>query len=254
MSKFFFLVVMSVFTFANNSLGNIENQLSVPVDNIEFYQVIEESAGLQIVEVKTKDGKFILNVIAAIATTFLPDAVRGICRATIGDSDACEVAYLATTALVDLRGVKIYKGAVRSMRYIASRGTYKSTATVEVKTYEMASDVKDAFEVYRDYGVKWSNVGYSSGSDCSVSATASAVFYTDIRDGGAIKVWVQGQYIGKITSYWYSGSPTCGQRGAATVRLSPGTYRYKAEDEAGCTWSGYITVESGYCSTLKLTQ
>jgi hypothetical protein len=233
------------------------SQLSVAASEIASYRVVAASEGVQLVEIRTKDGKFIWNVIAAIATVFLPEIVEGICTATIGDPDACNVAYQATAALVSLRGVRIYRGFAKSVRYVASRGTYRSTATVEAGTYRFASNVKEAFEVYKKYGcVRWSDVNTNTSQEeegcyCPAPASASGIFYTNIADCGSISVWVSGKYMGKITKYWNGSAPECGNEGAVTITGEPGTYYYTAEDECGRKWSGSITLEAGQCNSRR---
>ncbi len=133
--------------------------MTVPEEKILSYKVIDSSSVVQVIEIKTNEGTIIYNVIAAIATNLLPEAVKGICSVTVGDPDACKIAYEATSMLVLMRGTKIYTGIVNSIKYIANRGIERSSATVETFTYKFASNVKSAFEIYKKYGcINWDNV------------------------------------------------------------------------------------------------
>ena len=152
------------------------SKLSIPSEEIKSYEIIDKSDGILIVKVETKDGKSIFNVIAAIATAFLPEIVEGICTRTVGDPDACKVAYEVTSALVSLRGTRIYKGISKGLNYVANRGYYNSSAVVETKSYYFASKVKDAFSVYKDYGcVDWKTVQHDEGNNSYTSSNNSSI-------------------------------------------------------------------------------
>jgi hypothetical protein len=84
------------------------------------------------------------------------------------------------------------------------------------------------------------------------SGTGSAVFWTASDLGyGNITVNCNG-YTQVISSYYSSGSPSCGASGCADFNLNPGSYSFSAS--AGIhTWSGTITVTNGGCMKQQLT-
>lgn len=96
--------------------------------------------------------------------------------------------------------------------------------------------------------------------DCSIfdsgtgggTATGTAMIWTQIDHGcGVISVSINGT-TKTISSYYSSGSPSCGATGCANFTLSPGTYSVSASC-SGSTWNGTVTVSSGGCYKLKLT-
>ena len=58
-------------------------------------------------------------------------------------------------------------------------------------------------------------------------------------------------YSGNITSYYYSGAPTCGSAGCVTMTLPVGTYSYSAYSSS-YNWNGYVIVSANGCYKLQL--
>ena len=75
--------------------------------------------------------------------------------------------YDVTSTLVDLSGARMYKGITKGLRktvnWIAKRGIYKSTATVETTSYKVAEGVKEVFQEYKKQcdlgnGIPWESI------------------------------------------------------------------------------------------------
>jgi hypothetical protein len=56
-----------------------------------------------------------------------------------------------------------------------------------------------------------------------------------------------------IDGYYESGSPSCGATSAATFQLPAGNYNFTASCD-GLSWDGSVTVSSGGCFKMELTQ
>jgi serine/threonine protein kinase len=65
--------------------------------------------------------------------------------------------------------------------------------------------------------------------------------------GGDVSIYVDGQYVGKITN-WYSTAPECGASGCVTIDRYPGTYSWRAESENGNYWDGTVTIQNNDCT------
>ena len=78
-------------------------------------------------------------------------------------------------------------------------------------------------------------------------------FWSSLKRGGAISVYIEDTYIGEINSYFSEGSPNCGQSGTLQFEYKPGSYSYKATND-NLTWTGTITITAGSCSLKGLTK
>ena len=80
------------------------------------------------------------------------------------------------------------------------------------------------------------------------------IFYT-VEDGacGNIEVYIEGIYLGEITSYITNGvAPNCGADGFATGSVDVGQ---DVNFTASCgiyTWEGVITINADECSKMQL--
>ena len=91
----------------------------------------------------------------------------------------------------------------------------------------------------------------SGGNNPPQNNTGRATFWTNSDLGcGSISVTCSSQS-GTITSYYSSGTPSCGASGCANFTLPPGTYSFSASC-TNKTWNGTITVTQGGCSTMRL--
>jgi hypothetical protein len=66
-----------------------------------------------------------------------------------------------------------------------------------------------------------------------------------------IAVRVDGSAVGTTTSYFATGTPTCGQAGTITVTLTAGTHTISGVSGT-VTWNGTATVVAGQCSLFEL--
>jgi len=85
------------------------------------------------------------------------------------------------------------------------------------------------------------------------SNEGTVTFYSNYGKSGDINFYVEGYYIGKLTSYFNNGtSPECGQKGGLTVRLNAGTYNYTASDSK-YNWKGQFTITKNGCTRQGIT-
>lgn len=79
------------------------------------------------------------------------------------------------------------------------------------------------------------------------------VLWTDVRGGGALRIALDGRYVGSLTSYFSAGAPDCTtERGVLRVSLRRGTYNIYATDEAGRAWTQRISAGGRSCAVLRL--
>ena len=71
-------------------------------------------------------------------------------------------------------------------------------------------------------------------------------FWSSLKRGGAISVYIEDTYIGEISSYFSEGTPNCGQDGTLIFEYKAGTYKFKASN-SNLTWSGTITITADIC-------
>lgn len=78
-------------------------------------------------------------------------------------------------------------------------------------------------------------------------------FYSKYGKSGEIKIYIEGYYFGKLTSYFKDENytPECGQTGTLTIRLNAGVYNYTASDSK-YNWKGQINVRKNGCTIQGL--
>jgi hypothetical protein len=104
-------------------------------------------------------------------------------------------------------------------------------------------------EMLEIYFLEYLNDPYSTTIEPTKPGKIS--FWSSVKRSGEIKVYIEGNYIGSITSYFKEGTPLCGQNGTLTFEYKPGTYNYKAVCNKW-TWNGQITIVEGGCSLMGL--
>ncbi|HTL08360.1 MAG TPA: hypothetical protein VL307_08900 [Chitinophagaceae bacterium] len=84
----------------------------------------------------------------------------------------------------------------------------------------------------------------------NTNTTGKAMFWisSDLACG-TITVTCNGT-TASITSYYKSGTPSCGATGCANFTLKPGTYSYSGKC-SNKTWSGSVTITANGCSTIR---
>jgi hypothetical protein len=84
-------------------------------------------------------------------------------------------------------------------------------------------------------------------TDTSNEGTVS--FYTNYGKGGAVRIYLEGYYVGSLSQFFDDRRyvPQCGDSGTLTIRLPAGTYNYTATDGQG-RWSGQITIPLNGCT------
>lgn len=86
-----------------------------------------------------------------------------------------------------------------------------------------------------------------------VYPTGDGVFWTDGDYGhGYISVYLEGTYLGQITSFYSGLPPDCYDSGCVSFTRDPGTYSFYAEANDGTWWQGNITIYGGNCSKMRL--
>ena len=81
--------------------------------------------------------------------------------------------------------------------------------------------------------------------------TGQVVYWTDQSFLVPIAVKPNGQPVQIITTP-FSARPGCGQAGAATYTLTPGSYSVTAATADAHVWSGDTKIESGVCLSVRL--
>jgi hypothetical protein len=84
-------------------------------------------------------------------------------------------------------------------------------------------------------------------------SSGKVCFWSNMKRGGAISVYIEDTYIGEINQYFSKGSPNCGQSGTLAFEYKPGTYNFKATN-SNLTWNGKITISAGNCSLQGLSK
>jgi hypothetical protein len=66
-----------------------------------------------------------------------------------------------------------------------------------------------------------------------------------------IAVRVDGTSVGTTTTYFSTGTPSCGQAGTITVTVPAGTHNVSGTS-GQYTWNGNVTVVAGSCTLYEL--
>lgn len=77
-------------------------------------------------------------------------------------------------------------------------------------------------------------------------------FWTNIPLRGDIRIYIDGDYIGLLDSYFQKGKPQCGQDGTVTVSKPYGKHAFYAKYDGGMEWSGSVTFGSAGCQMMVL--
>lgn len=78
-------------------------------------------------------------------------------------------------------------------------------------------------------------------------------FWSSLKRGGPISVYIEDTYIGEISSYFSEGTPNCGQNGTLVFEYKPGTYKFRASN-SNLTWKGTITITADICKLQGLSK
>jgi len=85
---------------------------------------------------------------------------------------------------------------------------------------------------------------------CGYATSQTVVFWTDQTRTGPIKVYMNGEYYGKITKA-YSSAPDCYTSGCVTVVPPKKSNEWYAIADDGSRWSGDVKLKEG-CNALRL--
>jgi len=74
-------------------------------------------------------------------------------------------------------------------------------------------------------------------------------FWSNVKRGGTISIYVENTFIGELTSYFKEGTPDCEQSGTLTFKYKTGTYKFTASND-NSSWEGTITITEDECSLM----
>lgn len=97
-----------------------------------------------------------------------------------------------------------------------------------------------------------SGSGSGSGSSNGGSTTGQVAFWTRSASSGYISISVDGSSVGTLTSYYTSGTPTCGDSGTVTRTLSVGSHSMRATANNASWGPASFNVSAGGCLTYEL--
>lgn len=98
-----------------------------------------------------------------------------------------------------------------------------------------------------------SGANYTSLSSCQsncASSTTQFMFWNSNSSSGTISVYLDGSYVGGISSY-YTSAPPCGASGAVTVTTSSGSHTVSATWSNGGTYGPDVVQISGSCAKFQ---
>ena len=88
--------------------------------------------------------------------------------------------------------------------------------------------------------------------DLSVCIPGKVVFYADSTNfKSPINITFKGEFAGSLTTY-INGIANCGQAGALTIDICPGTYAYEATDASNKVWKNSVKITANNCIAIKL--
>lgn len=99
-----------------------------------------------------------------------------------------------------------------------------------------------------------SNSPGSSGGSGSSNHGAQVSFWTDIELRGEIRLYLDGEFIGVLDTYFDHGVPRCDQTGTLTVTRQAGEHSFQAKYALGKVWNGKITFGNYGCTTMLLSE
>lgn len=86
----------------------------------------------------------------------------------------------------------------------------------------------------------------------SVCIPGKVVFFADSSNfKPPINITFNGEFAGSLTTP-INGIANCGQAGALTIEICPGTYAYEAKDANNKTWTNLIKITANNCIATKL--
>jgi len=83
------------------------------------------------------------------------------------------------------------------------------------------------------------------------SKLGKVCFWSSMKRGGTIMVYVDDNYVGSLESYFKAGTPNCEQDGTLTYKYKAGTYNFRATNNRN-TWKGTITISPDTCTLQGL--
>ena len=128
--------------------------------------------------------------------------------------------------------------------------SYPVTINKAKAIVQLIEDDGTTGDIVELYFLEYINNPNSYTSSPLVSGKVS--FWSSAKRTGDINIYVEGDYIGKLTSYFQS-SPNCGQNETLSFEFKPGIYNYKAICDKG-NWSGTIRINSDDCTLHELAR
>lgn len=202
-------------------------------------------------------------------TTYAPPIIPN--TSTIG-SDLVDNLY-AATKYVTANSLNIRSGPSKNYKTI---GSLSKLDRVKVLTTNSNGWSKVRFEYFDNGSFEFkSGTGYVydkylsvhpfGGQSFSNVATPTSIpalnpygnrngritVWTNLGTDGAIKIYLDGVYVGSLTDYFRSSTPSCGQSGTLIIDRPAGRYKLEGRSE-NYSWSTMITVEQGRCKRQQL--
>jgi len=88
--------------------------------------------------------------------------------------------------------------------------------------------------------------------DGSCNCTDGAISVYSVKDYGQIEIIIGSDNIGKVTDYFPTDLPICGQAGTLIIDYPPGTYTLTASTVLGNNWQKQVVIVEGQCDLLLL--
>ncbi len=179
------------------------------------------------------------------------------------------------SAIVNVATLKLRSGASTNSSILKTLSRYDEVEIIEnvnsnwtkvkFKYYDNYSNTisETTGYVYRDYILQNNKTSYGNGSKNSSKKSSGVIHPFGIGNGqiafysyderlGKITIYVDGKYIGTISSHFTSGEPECDADGVIKSNVSAGTHYFNIVSEGSADDSGSITIVADECLKTKL--
>lgn len=85
-----------------------------------------------------------------------------------------------------------------------------------------------------------------------IASTGSLMVWTATSSYGQMSVQIDGSYAGTITSYYPSGTPSCGSTGCVNIDLTPGSHSIYATAGSYHWGPSTVNITAGQCLRYQL--
>jgi|GEM_PF-2576000 len=141
---------------------------------------------------------------------------------------------------------KVYVENNRIKYYIVDNWAYRTVTTSPAITSGMSTIKLKESGNLNIYIMFLSYIQNRHSSSAPPEPSGSVSFWTNFK-GNPIDIWVEGEYIGRLDSYFKQGTPNCGQNGTLIYNNKRGFYKYYAKDGKH-VWQGTISITANKCT------